>query len=503
MGHWRETSSKPDGLVHLQKALLYEILWKENLVVFSVDGGVNLIRDRLCCRKILLVPDDVDHGDQSNALARECEWFGKGSRIIITTRDKHVLTSHWIDQVDEVKALDQGIVLDLPTQEELDISPNALTHMRRLKLLIVLNAQISGGPICLSNDLRWLEWPEYPLSTLKFSAGPKKLVWLDVHNSRIKELGGNLKHFRNLKFLNFSRCKSQISVPDFSEVPNLETLNLRRCSNLKELPSKLKLKYLRTLDVTGCSKLDKFPDIEEMESLRKLYMSQTSIKELPTSIEKLISVKVLLLNSCKCLISLPCSIYKMQSLEHLSLENCSMFGLFPENSESSNLPNGRRGFPNLVSLKLSGCNLSEAEFLQSLTGFSTLNILDLSGNNLVSLPTCISKFEELMVLKLYDWCGITYIRGYSMKDRKKDLESKRSKEQQKSALNKLAEHPNESINSVLKISFEALDDLQKEVSLNIGCFFVGKDQDNMNKVLDACGFEPSIDVQVLVESRGL
>ncbi|KAF8008263.1 hypothetical protein BT93_K2054 [Corymbia citriodora subsp. variegata] len=32
----RETSSKSDGLVHLQKTLLSEILWKENLVFFSV-----------------------------------------------------------------------------------------------------------------------------------------------------------------------------------------------------------------------------------------------------------------------------------------------------------------------------------------------------------------------------------------------------------------------------------------------------------------------------------
>ncbi|KAI6705450.1 hypothetical protein NL676_008412, partial [Syzygium grande] len=384
----RETSSKPDGLVHLQKTLLSEILWKENLVVFSVDGGVNLIRDRLCCRKILLVLDDVDHGDQLNALAGECGWFGEGSRIIITTRDKHVLTAHRIDQVYEVKALDQGeafellrsyafpgnqtkgisrdlidnilgyanglplvivvlgpflcgrskgewestleklaespnkdinsvlkisfyalednekdifldiacffkgrhrdyvtrvldscglktligiqilierslvtindkgivqmhdliqlmgqdivkqecpndpgkrsrlwcyddvcevlsedsgtdsvkgIVLQLPRQEELDISPSAFTHMRRLKLLIFPTAQVSGGaiclpndssrggPICLPKDLRWLEWPGYPLSTLKFNAVPKKLVCIDVPGSRIKEFGGNSK----------------------------------------------------------------------------------------------------------------------------------------------------------------------------------------------------------------------------------------------------------------------------------------------------------------------
>jgi len=68
-------------------------------------------------------------------------------------------------------------VLDLPTQVELDINLSAFTHMRRLRLLLFLNAQLSGDPVYLPKDLRWLEWPEYPLSTLKFGASLKKLVW--------------------------------------------------------------------------------------------------------------------------------------------------------------------------------------------------------------------------------------------------------------------------------------------------------------------------------------
>ncbi|XP_039155691.1 disease resistance protein RPV1-like [Eucalyptus grandis] len=109
----RETSSRPDGLVHLQKTLLSHIFWKEHLVVLSEDGVTNLIRDKLRCMKILLVLDDVDDGEQLNALAGECECFGKGSRIIVTTRDKHVLTSHGIDQVYEVEPLDQVEAFEL------------------------------------------------------------------------------------------------------------------------------------------------------------------------------------------------------------------------------------------------------------------------------------------------------------------------------------------------------------------------------------------------------
>ena len=38
-------------------------------------------------------------------LAGECNWFGPGSRIIITTRDAHVLTSHQVNEIYEVKGL--------------------------------------------------------------------------------------------------------------------------------------------------------------------------------------------------------------------------------------------------------------------------------------------------------------------------------------------------------------------------------------------------------------
>ncbi|KAF8016829.1 hypothetical protein BT93_H2137 [Corymbia citriodora subsp. variegata] len=149
----RETSSRPDGLVHLQDKLLSEILWKESLVVLSVDGGANMIRDRLCCRKILLVLDDVDHEDQLNALARECEWFGRGSRIIVTTRDKHVLTSHGIDLVYKVQPLDQDEAVKLLSSYALnqtndisrDLIDKILGYANGLPLaIVVLGAFLCG-----------------------------------------------------------------------------------------------------------------------------------------------------------------------------------------------------------------------------------------------------------------------------------------------------------------------------------------------------------------------
>ncbi|XP_039155709.1 disease resistance protein RUN1-like [Eucalyptus grandis] len=151
----RETSSRPNGLVDLQNELLSQILWKRKLEVLSVHEGANLIPGILCSRKILLVLDDVDRGEQLNALARECGWFGKGSRIIITTRDKHVLTSCAKDQVYEVDLLDQGEAFELLSSHAFqgnqtndiskDLIDNILDYAKSLPLAIVLLGALLRG----------------------------------------------------------------------------------------------------------------------------------------------------------------------------------------------------------------------------------------------------------------------------------------------------------------------------------------------------------------------
>ncbi|XP_039162883.1 TMV resistance protein N-like [Eucalyptus grandis] len=50
-----------------------------------------MIKRVLGNRKVLIVLDDVDEKQQLKSLAEEGDWFGFGSRIIITTRDQSVL----------------------------------------------------------------------------------------------------------------------------------------------------------------------------------------------------------------------------------------------------------------------------------------------------------------------------------------------------------------------------------------------------------------------------
>ncbi|KAG7604533.1 putative TIR domain, AAA+ ATPase domain, P-loop containing nucleoside triphosphate hydrolase [Arabidopsis thaliana] len=76
-----------DWKLNLQNQLLSKIL-NQNDVKTDHLGG---IKDWLEDKKVLIVIDDVDDLEQLLALAKEPSWFGSGSRIIVTTKDKTIM----------------------------------------------------------------------------------------------------------------------------------------------------------------------------------------------------------------------------------------------------------------------------------------------------------------------------------------------------------------------------------------------------------------------------
>ncbi|KAJ0586373.1 putative TIR domain, P-loop containing nucleoside triphosphate hydrolase [Helianthus annuus] len=107
----REETSK-HGLKKLQENIL-SAFSKTDVKVHSIVQGKNKIKSMLCRRKVLLLLDDVDELSQLEALAGSHSWFGSGSRILITTRDAHLLRTHKVDEVCHVTLLsdDEAMLL--------------------------------------------------------------------------------------------------------------------------------------------------------------------------------------------------------------------------------------------------------------------------------------------------------------------------------------------------------------------------------------------------------
>ncbi|XP_071724919.1 disease resistance protein Roq1-like [Rutidosis leptorrhynchoides] len=108
----RDIFSKGD-LVSLQKQLVSDILKDSDFPISNIHIGVDIIRSFLCYQKILVIFDDVDHIEQLSKLAGDRSWFGLGSKILITTRDKHVLVAHGVHKIYNVECLNNDDALEL------------------------------------------------------------------------------------------------------------------------------------------------------------------------------------------------------------------------------------------------------------------------------------------------------------------------------------------------------------------------------------------------------
>ncbi|KAI9073636.1 hypothetical protein K1719_044401 [Acacia pycnantha] len=73
-------------------------------------------------------------------------------------------------------------------------------------------------------------------------------------------------------------------------------------------------------------------------------------------------------------------------------------------------------------------------------------------------------------------------------------------EEWRSVLEKLKKIPNNKIQKKLKISFDGLSDsLEKEIFLDISCFFIGMDKNDVAQILNGCGFFASMGIKTLIE----
>ncbi|XP_042484785.1 disease resistance protein Roq1-like [Macadamia integrifolia] len=87
------------SLIDLQDRLLSGTLKGERFNITNEDKGTNMIKERLCRKKVLIILDDVDEESQLDRLVEKCDWLGSGIKIVITARDKVIFVQHETDEI--------------------------------------------------------------------------------------------------------------------------------------------------------------------------------------------------------------------------------------------------------------------------------------------------------------------------------------------------------------------------------------------------------------------
>jgi hypothetical protein len=103
-----EVWKQPAIQVELQEQLLSDTFKRTKNKIKSIDSGKIILKDRLCHNRVLIVLDDVDDMEQLDALCGSRNWFGSGSRIIITTRDMSILNGYRVNNVYSNKEMNES-----------------------------------------------------------------------------------------------------------------------------------------------------------------------------------------------------------------------------------------------------------------------------------------------------------------------------------------------------------------------------------------------------------
>ena len=169
----KEIHKVKGGLHDLQKQLLHDITG-ENHYIGNISQGAQVIQNTLQSRKALIVFDDIDDDLKlSEYLVGVPHWYGRGSRVLITTRDRNSL--HKVDDVFEIEGLNHKDALklfslyafqqNLPKEDYKILSSAIIRYCQSLPLALKVLGSLLRGK-------RTSEW-ESELHKLKNMPNPK------------------------------------------------------------------------------------------------------------------------------------------------------------------------------------------------------------------------------------------------------------------------------------------------------------------------------------------
>ncbi|KAG4123196.1 hypothetical protein ERO13_D11G312690v2 [Gossypium hirsutum] len=456
----REVSNEC-GLVSLQKQLLYEILPNECFNFFNVHEGKAIISRRLSSKKVLVVLDDVDNVQHLKCLVGRLDWFSLGSRIIVTTRDEHLLRSYRIDDVYKPTTLNTNDALRLfnlkafggdttPKDDFNQLSEQVLHYVDGLPLAL----EVLGSFLCGRDIVQWrsaIERLEQDsnreiLNTLRISFDGleerEKNIFLDIacfFNGGKKDLV--MKVLDGCEFfsdigIDVLSTKSLIKVSDDNQRLGMHALLQEMGRKIVEEkcvnePGK-RCRLWNEKDVhhvltkkTATEVIEGMIIDNRRESSKMLNLSIDTFSKM----KKLRLLKVLCVSNCDDIKYLSNELRLLDWTGYLlrylpsSFQPNNLVALLLPYSHIEQLWKGNRvivgrrkipmpqmlpslfGLSSLRDLKLRDCNLCEGDIPRDISSLSSLKHLDLGGNNFTSIPASLTGLSKLCFLDL-SYCNM-------------------------------------------------------------------------------------------------
>ncbi|PHT64737.1 hypothetical protein T459_29162 [Capsicum annuum] len=384
-------NAKRNQLHSLQNMLLSELLRKEHNYVNNKFEGQSMIPERLRYMKVLIVLDDIDHSDHLEYLAGGLHWFGGGSRVVITTRNRQLIVN--ADKIYEVPALpdDEAMLLfnqhafknKIPDERFKVFSLEVVNHAKGLPLalkspkskrcswiwhvssedMIKLESYDKGAEcgldVLIDKSLVFIsEYDMLEMHHLTEDMGryveskAVESIWLHYYDSVDKKLRLSKEVMKNMKRLKIL-CINEFdthdaieylpnslawihifgypweSLPEDFEPKTLVHPELRE-GLLRHLWFETKhFPCLRKLNLGDSQNLMQTPDFSGMPNLEHLDLGYCqSLKEVHHSLGNCRKLIHLSLDRCESLERFP--YVSGESLEYLNLEDCSSLEIFPE-----------------------------------------------------------------------------------------------------------------------------------------------------------------------------
>ncbi|CAI0445274.1 unnamed protein product [Linum tenue] len=337
----RETLTNSEGALSLQNKLISSILKKDYHQVSNVSEGINMIKERVCKHKVLIVIDDIDGRFEFDKIIGSLGDFSFDSRFMFTTSLMKLDEGNHFWMHDHIKDLGRAIVREEDIQhpynrsriwstddaldmlrntkgtervEVLRVDVKSREHEKELKsvdfkdlsglrYLEVRYGSIMGDFSQVLPNLCCLRLPH--CDSIPSDIYMKKLVVLDLKECNVKDnwRGWNrIKAAAKLKAVNLPQCSRLRKAPDLSTCTSLEFINFGSCRHMEgELHigtfKNLKRLSLRWTNITEL--IIRGNDIGKFRRLEELDLTSTCLRELPAGMENLPSLKSLLLESGK------------------------------------------------------------------------------------------------------------------------------------------------------------------------------------------------------------